>query len=145
VTSARTFVRLFDSITGQHLQTSDAAEAAALTRAGWKSEGNSFTLAPVPSFSLTNTGFNAVTRLAHSNGDHLLTTSTAEVSAAQSAGYRLEGVIGVIAAASTGSATDQVLRLFNKALGQHLYTTSSAEASGLIAGGWTSETALGYV
>lgn len=145
VTSARTFVRLFDSITGQHLQTSDAAEAAALTRAGWKSEGNSFTLAPVPPFSLTNTGFNAVTRLVHSNGDHLLTTSTAEVSAAQSAGYRLEGVIGVIAAASTGSATDQVLRLFNKALGQHLYTTSSAEASGLLAGGWTSEAALGYV
>jgi tripartite-type tricarboxylate transporter receptor subunit TctC len=57
----------------------------------------------------------------------------------------VSGVIGVIAAASTGSATDQVLRLFNKALGQHLYTTSSAEASGLIAGGWTSETALGYV
>ncbi len=143
VTSARTFTRLLDPLTGQHLQTADASEVAAASGAGWKAEGSSFSLAPVPASLPTSTGFNVVSRLYHSNGDHLLTTSASEIAAAKQIGYRLEGEIGTVSAGSTANARQEIQRLFK--YGQHFYTDNSAESASLIASGWSKESSLGWV
>ncbi|NCU77632.1 MAG: hypothetical protein EBV59_12055, partial [Synechococcaceae bacterium WB7_1C_051] len=81
--------------------------------------------------------FNSATR------DHLLTTNTDEVSAANKIGYVTEGVAGRIQTSSILGATTAVNRLFSGK--EHLYTSSASETAALVAGGWRNEGVLGYV
>ena len=141
-TAAGKATRLLDSVTGTHLITTDAAEVAALVARGFKSEGTAFNLGVAGDLSIGT--YNQVTRLRSANGlDHLLTTSAAEIAAAKTAGYQVEGVAGWMAAQSALGMSTAVNRLFNGV--EHLYTSSAGEAAALVAGGWRNEGVLGYV
>jgi len=137
-----TAVRLIDNLTGLHLTTASATEAATLVGQGWRNEGASFVMGDAGIASAGNYKqvfrlFNSVTR------DHLLTTNTDEVSAANKIGYVTEGVAGRIQTASILGATTAVNRFFNGR--EHLFTSSVAETNALVAGGWRNEGVLGYV
>jgi len=141
-TAAGKATRLLDSVTGTHLITTDAAEVAALVARGFKSEGTAFNLGVAGDLSIGT--YNQVTRLRSGNGlDHLLTTSAAEIAAAKTAGYQVEGVAGWMAAQSALGMSTAVNRLFNGV--EHFYTASSGEAAACVAGGWRNEGVLGYV
>ncbi|MCX5929152.1 MAG: hypothetical protein NTY40_05325 [Synechococcus sp. LacPavin_0920_WC12_MAG_50_7] len=137
-----TAVRLIDNVTGLHLTTASATEAATLVGQGWRNEGASFVIGDAGIASAGN--YKQVFRLFNSaTRDHLLTTNTDEVSAANRSGYVTEGVAGRIQTASILGATTAVNRLFNGR--EHLYTANVAETNALVAGGWRNEGVLGYV
>jgi hypothetical protein len=141
-TAAGKATRLLDSITGTHLITTDGAEVAALVARGFRNEGTAFNLGVAG--DLVTGSYNQVTRLRSANGlDHLLTTSAAEITAAKTAGYQVEGVAGWMASQSALGMSTAVNRLFNGV--EHLYTSSAGEAAALVAGGWRNEGVLGYV
>ena len=138
-----TAVRLIDPLTGLHITTASSSEVATLVGAfGWRNEGASFVIGDAGIASAGN--YKQVFRLFNSaTRDHLLTTNTDEVSAANRSGYVTEGVAGRIQTASILGATTAVNRLFNGR--EHLYTANVAETNALVAGGWRNEGVLGYV
>ena len=142
VSPPSTAFRLIDNLTGFHLTTADSSEVAKLVGQGWRDEGASFVLddAGIPSAG----NFKQVFRLYNSaTRDHLLTTNTDEISAANSIGYVTEGVAGRIQTSSILGATTAVNRLYNGR--EHLFTANVAETNALVAGGWRNEGVLGYV
>ena len=138
-----TAARLIDPLTGLHLTTADSSEVAKLVGSlGWRNEGASFVIGDAGIASAGN--YKQVFRLFNpASGDHLLTTNTDEISAANRSGYVTEGVAGRIQTASILGATTPVNRLFNGK--EHLYTSSASETAALVAGGWRNEGVLGYV
>jgi len=137
-----TAVRLIDNLTGFHLTTASATEASTLVGQGWRNEGASFVMGDAGIASAGN--YKQVFRLFNSaTRDHLLTTNTDEVSAANKIGYVTEGVVGRIQTASILGANTAVNRLYNGL--EHLFSSSVVETNNLVAGGWRNEGVLGYV
>ena len=121
-------LRLQDPLTGQHHLTHDINEANNLGALGWIREGRAISLLN----SDPNTpGTLDVSRLFNpGSGDHLLSTSSGELKAAQQLGYILEGTIGAVSA-NGGDGLRPIYRFLNNMTHEHFYTNDSLEAQGL--------------
>lgn len=121
-------LRLHDPVTGQHHLTHNIDEANNLGALGWIREGRAISLLT----SNPNTpGTLDVSRLFNpGSGDHLLTTASGEIQAAQQFGYILEGTIGAVSA-NGGNGLRPIYRFLNNMTHEHFYTNDSLEAQGL--------------
>lgn len=83
-------------------------------------------------------------RLVSSSGDHFLTTSQPEATAASAQGYRLEGTAGYILSSPAPGAVP-LYRLASNTGKAHFYTTSASERDSTITRGYHSEGIAGYI
>lgn len=116
--------RLYNPNSGQHLFTTDHAEAETLANAGWTYEGAPFK---------EGTGARVVRLYNPFGGAHMLTASDKEVVDLAIAKWVVEGV-----GLKQGTSKD-VCRLYNPNNGDHVFTVDVAERDSLKAAGWTDE------
>jgi hypothetical protein len=127
--------RLFNSVSGQHLYTIDANEAATLPHnRDWHNEGVTFQAVPVsngacdPSTTTVYRLYNKV------SGMHFLTADSYEnyfwTSGANRTDWVSEGVAFCVFGSQVNGST-AVYRLYNYKSGEHLLTTDSYEATNL--------------
>ena len=102
---------------------------------GFTAEGTSFNLYKDENLSEASDVYRIYNP---STGNHLLTTSKAEVDAAVAGGYQAEGVRGE-AYTSQREGTDAVERYYNAATGRHLLTRDPEEMAALAGQGYNYE------
>jgi len=115
-----------------HLQTSNPSVE---NLEGFTKEGTSFNLYKDENLSEASDVYRIFNP---STGNHLLTTSQAEVDAAVAGGYRAEGVTGE-AYTSQREGTEAVERYYNAVTGQHLLTRDPDEMASLAGQGYNYE------
>ena len=115
-----------------HLQTSNPSVE---NLEGFTREGPSFNLYKDENLSEASDVYRIFNP---STGNHLLTTSQAEVDAAVAGGYRAEGVTGE-AYTSQREGTEAVERYYNAVTGQHLLTRDPDEMASLAGQGYNYE------
>ncbi len=137
--------RMYNTITSEHLFTTDKSEYQSLTKHNWQQEGDAW-VSPAtsgkPVYRLYNAGLGALTKMSHH-----YTTDKAEADdlvanhgwvydfGGQPAFYSAEDSSGI----ALGHA-EQVARLYNPALSAHHFTVDMTEYALLIGGlGWSAE------
>lgn len=120
-------LRLYNRWTGEHLFTTDSAEARGLVDAGWSYEGAAW-MEPDDGIAI----YRLYNRF---SGDHAYTTDLKEVVDMTEDGWANEGV------KLLGGEGEPVYRVFNPhaSTGTHHYTTSERERDALVRLGWRSE------
>jgi len=137
--------RLFNSVTHEHLYTTDTNEYNVLGANGWTQEGQAYQM-------FTSTGvYNGTQvvplfRLYHPQSQqHLWSTDPNEASVlGETPDWVYEGINGYMLPGPV-AGTVPLYRLFLASLRVHLWTTDQNEYDVLGAGGWVQEGIIGYV
>lgn len=136
--------RMYNTITSEHLFTTDKSEYQSLTKHNWQQEGDAW-VSPAtsskPVYRLYNAGLGALTKMSHH-----YTTDKAEADdlvanhgwvydfGGQPAFYSAEDSSGIALGYAYG-----VARLYNPALSAHHFTPALTEYSQLLDMGWNPE------